>query len=54
MRKLETQRGRTATKNIHHGDTEKTQSESQNQNLNTEDTEKLRGRGGLKKLGMQA
>jgi hypothetical protein len=32
------------------GDTEKTQSESQsqNQNLNTEDTEKLGGRGGLK------
>jgi DNA gyrase/topoisomerase IV subunit A len=37
-----------ATKNTHHGGTEKTQSESQNQNLNTEDTEKLGGRGGLK------
>ena len=31
-----------------HGDTEKTQSESQNQNLNTGDTEKLGGRGGRK------
>jgi hypothetical protein len=31
-----------------HGDTEKTQRESQNQNLNTEDTEKLGGCGGLK------
>jgi len=37
-----------------HGDTEKAKAKVKKQNLNTGDTEKLGGRGGLKKLGMQA
>jgi hypothetical protein len=51
IKTFETQRGRAATKNTHHGGTEtrrRLKAKVKNQNLNTEDTEKLGGRGGLK------